>query len=93
MLVILAVSSKFNLPFEATIFMIGAACTSASYTGVFLNHAELSPVFAGTLMGLSNVVGNSASIIKPLLHHELLKNEMVNEKKKIEYFLGDVCTM
>lgn len=77
MLLILAINTEFNLSFEFTIFMIGAACTSASYTGVFLNHAELSPVFAGTLMGISNVVGNSASIVKPMLRQYMLENMMV----------------
>ncbi len=58
------------------LLLIGAALSSGSYSGVYLNHAELSPIFAGTLMGISNVVANLAPVIKPITQEYLLANEV-----------------
>lgn len=39
--------------------------SGASYSGFQANHMELSPNYAGTLMGITNTLGNVAGIIAP----------------------------
>lgn len=48
----------------------------ACYLGFQLNHIDLSPNFAGTLMGITNCVGNIMSIIAPLLVGFIVTNEV-----------------
>ena len=37
----------------------------ASYSGFMINHMELSPNYAGTLMGIANMVGNVTGFVAP----------------------------
>ncbi|XP_074030497.1 putative inorganic phosphate cotransporter isoform X2 [Leptinotarsa decemlineata] len=45
----------------------GVGFNSAVYSGYNVNHIDLSPIHAGTLMGITNTVSNVFSLISPLV--------------------------
>ncbi|XP_050326861.1 putative inorganic phosphate cotransporter [Bactrocera neohumeralis] len=46
---------------------VAVGTNSATFLGGFVNHIDLSPNFAGTLMGITNCAANGMSIIAPLV--------------------------
>ncbi|XP_065207563.1 putative inorganic phosphate cotransporter isoform X2 [Planococcus citri] len=67
------------------IYLMGAAFSASAYCGVFLNHDELSPFFAGTLMGISNVVGNTANIFRSLVQNYIVTNPDSNDQWRLNF--------
>lgn len=54
-------------PFEAVALLtIGIGFNGFTYCGYILNHMDLTPNFAGSLMGLTNSLANIMSILGPL---------------------------
>lgn len=52
---------------EAVVMLtIGIGFNGFTYCGYILNHMDLSPNFAGSLMGLTNTLANIMSILGPL---------------------------
>nr|XP_012143479.1 PREDICTED: putative inorganic phosphate cotransporter isoform X1 [Megachile rotundata] len=49
------------------VLVIAVACNIAIYCGHNVNHMDLSPNFAGALMGITNTVANICSILAPLV--------------------------
>ncbi|KAF4517149.1 hypothetical protein B566_EDAN006448 [Ephemera danica] len=49
------------------ILTLAVACNAGTMIGYQVNHIDLSPNFAGTMMGITNCVGNIMSILGPLL--------------------------
>ncbi|KAG8233656.1 hypothetical protein J437_LFUL013702, partial [Ladona fulva] len=47
----------------------------ASYIGFQVNHLDLSPNFAGTLMGIANCLSNIMGIIAPLVAGKIAYDE------------------
>ncbi|XP_034104465.1 putative inorganic phosphate cotransporter isoform X1 [Drosophila nasuta] len=60
----------------------------ACYLGFQINHIDLSPNFAGILMGITNCVGNIMSIIAPLLVGFIVTNEQDVEQWRIVFFIA-----
>lgn len=48
------------------LLVIAVGINSATYLGFQVNHIDIAPNFAGTLMGLTNGAANIMSIIAPL---------------------------
>lgn len=46
------------------------------FSGYLCNHIDLSPNFAGVLMGITNGIANLTSILGPLIAGFLIKNEV-----------------
>ncbi|XP_018323810.1 vesicular glutamate transporter 3-like [Agrilus planipennis] len=60
----------------ATVLLVLAGGISAASTGGFLcNHLDLSPVYAGTIMGITNTISNALSIFSPLLVGVFVKDK------------------
>lgn len=55
---------------------LAVATNAASYLGFHVNHMDLSPNFAGTLMGITNCAANVMSILAPLIVGLIVKNEV-----------------
>lgn len=55
---------------------IGVGFSSASFSGYMINHMDLSPNFAGTMMGITNGVSNLLSIFAPLVVSVVVKDEV-----------------
>ncbi|XP_054088911.1 putative inorganic phosphate cotransporter [Zeugodacus cucurbitae] len=54
-----------NLAVGSLVILIGV--NSAAYLGFLTNHIDLSPNFAGILMGVANCVANYMGVVAPLL--------------------------
>ncbi|XP_053963771.1 putative inorganic phosphate cotransporter [Anastrepha ludens] len=62
--------------------------SSASYLGYQINHIDLSPNFAGILMGISNCLANITGIVAPLTVALIVTNEKSVEQWRIIFFLA-----
>lgn len=49
------------------LLVVAVGFNSAVYSGYNVNHIDLSPVHAGTLMGLTNSISNLFSLVSPLV--------------------------
>ncbi|KAF5293591.1 hypothetical protein FQA39_LY03076 [Lamprigera yunnana] len=76
-LLILALISDLENIREATLamFYIAQGFSAAFLCGFSVNIIDLAPNHAGTLMGISNTVGNVCSIIAPLIVQFIVVNE------------------
>lgn len=48
------------------LLVIAVGMNAATYSGFNVNHIDLSPTHAGTLMGITNSISNVFSILAPL---------------------------
>lgn len=55
---------------------VAVGINSATYLGFQVNHIDLAPNFAGTLMGITNCAANIMSIIAPLIVGFVVTNEV-----------------
>lgn len=61
----------------AVILMTATVATnSGHYCGFLSNHLDLSPNFAGVLMGITNCISNTFSFLAPLTAGFILKDEV-----------------
>ncbi|XP_076624577.1 putative inorganic phosphate cotransporter isoform X1 [Colletes latitarsis] len=65
-LICLGYVDKENPEIAVVLLVIAVACNIAVYCGHNVNHMDLSPNFAGTLMGVTNTAANVCSILAPL---------------------------
>lgn len=61
-----------------SILVIAVATNMSIYCGHHLNHMDLSPNFAGSLMGCTNAVANVCSILAPLVAGWIVKEKVMN---------------
>ncbi|XP_043470642.1 putative inorganic phosphate cotransporter [Leptopilina heterotoma] len=66
-LVALGYVSPDNPVLAISILVIAVATNMSIYCGHHVNHMDLSPNFAGSLMGCTNAVANVCSILAPLI--------------------------
>lgn len=64
----LAYVDKEQPEIAVAVLVIAVGSNIAIYCGHNVNHIDLSPNFAGTLMGITNTVANFCSILAPLVH-------------------------
>jgi cyanate permease len=55
-------------------FAVGLS--SAVFVGFLVNHIDLSPNYAGTMMGIANCIANIMSIVAPTLVGLIVTNEV-----------------
>ncbi|XP_022226100.2 putative inorganic phosphate cotransporter isoform X2 [Drosophila obscura] len=67
-------------------FTVGT--NGATYLGFNMNHIDLSPNFAGILMGITNCVANIMSIIAPLLVGVIVTDEKDPDLWRIVFFIA-----
>lgn len=65
-LVALAYISKDQITLAISLLTIAVGFCSACYVGLFVNHLDLAPNFAGVLVGLTNGLGNCSAFFGPL---------------------------
>lgn len=65
-LVALGYVTKEQSNLAVVLLTISVAVNSSAFVGYLINHMDLSPNFAGTLMGLTNCVSNIMSLLGPL---------------------------
>jgi hypothetical protein len=55
---------------------VAVGLNSAVYLGFQVNHIDLSPNYAGTMMGISNCISNITGIVTPMLVGLIVTNEV-----------------
>lgn len=65
-LISLSYVPKKNATLAVFLLTAGVGINSGTYVGYMCNHLDLSPNFAGTLMGMTNCLANVMSLIGPL---------------------------
>lgn len=66
---------------------ITVGINGSTYLGFQVNHIDLSPNFAGVLMGITNCCANIMSIIAPLIVGFIVSNEVISNHLLIEHLL------
>ncbi|XP_017785014.1 PREDICTED: putative inorganic phosphate cotransporter [Nicrophorus vespilloides] len=70
------------------LLVVAVGINSATYCGYQVNHIDLSPNHAGTLMGITNGAANIFSIIAPLSVQFIVPNEYDADQWKVVFFLS-----
>lgn len=55
---------------------IGVGFNAASFSGYMINHMDLSPNFAGPMMGITNGIANLLPLFAPILVTIIVKDEV-----------------
>jgi cyanate permease len=63
----LNLSSTTDTTVAVALLTLAVGVNSSVYVGFQPNHIDLSPNYAGTMMGITNCISNIMSIIGPLL--------------------------
>jgi hypothetical protein len=69
-------SSTTDSTAAVALLTLAVGVNSAAYLGFQLNHIDLSPNYAGTMMGITNCLANIMSIVAPLLVGFIVTNEV-----------------
>lgn len=72
----LNLSSTTDSTAAVTLLTIAVGLNSSVYVGFQLNHIDLSPNYAGTMMGITNCISNIMSIIAPMLVGLIVTDEV-----------------
>jgi hypothetical protein len=72
----LNLSSTEDSTAAVALLTIAVGVNSAVYLGFQLNHIDLSPNYAGTMMGITNCMANMMSIIAPMLVGLIVTDEV-----------------
>nr|XP_023022715.1 putative inorganic phosphate cotransporter isoform X1 [Leptinotarsa decemlineata] len=70
-----------------TLLVIAVGVNSAIYCGFNVNHMDISPNHAGTLMGITNGASNICGIVAPLVVQLLVVEEKNPEQWKVIFYL------
>lgn len=65
-LISLGYVTKENTALAVFLLTLAVGINSGTYVGYMCNHIDLSPNFAGTLMGMTNCLANVMSLLGPL---------------------------
>lgn len=60
----------------ASLLCIAVACHGAMFSGFVINHMDIAPKFAGTLMAFTNVAGTISGIIVPVFVGSITNNNV-----------------
>ncbi|XP_014212259.1 putative inorganic phosphate cotransporter [Copidosoma floridanum] len=72
------------------ILIIAVACNIAVYCGHHANHMDLSPNFAGPLMGLTNAAATLCSILAPIAHDFIVTEKTSLSQWRTIFFMTAV---
>lgn len=62
---------------------LSSSLNAAIYVGFLSNHLDLSPNFAGLLMGITNGLANITSVLGPMVTGFIVKDEVIRGHKSI----------
>ena len=58
-------------PLAVTLLVLAVTILGAVYSGYFVNHMDIAPKYAGTLMGVANGLAAASGFIAPAIAAEL----------------------
>ncbi|KAI4456292.1 solute carrier family 17 [Holotrichia oblita] len=70
------------------LLILAVGINSAIYSGTEVNHIDISPRFAATLMGITNGLGNVFSLIAPLIVQYIVTDETNASEWRIVFFIA-----
>lgn len=79
MILFIALPYATSAVLAVAILTIAVGLNACTYVGYMCNHMDLSPNFAGSLMGLTNSVANTMSILGPLTVGYILTDDETAE--------------
>lgn len=77
-----------HVDWAVIILTLTVGMNAACYLGFQMNHIDLSPNYAGTLMGITNCAANIMSIIAPLLVGFIVTDEKDPTQWRIIFFIA-----
>lgn len=86
LLIALGYVPKERDTYAVVLLSLTVGINSASQLGFMINHIDLSPNFAGVLMGVSNGIANVMSIAAPLLKGVIVTDEVRIAYRKVNLF-------
>ncbi|XP_033218487.1 putative inorganic phosphate cotransporter [Belonocnema kinseyi] len=76
------------------ILVVAVASNMAIYCGHHVNHMDLSPNFAGPLMGCTNAIANICSIVAPLVAGAIVQEkENVNQWRSVFFLTAGIYVL
>lgn len=79
MLIALGYVPKEKTDTAVALLTLAVGMNAGTYVGYLINHMDLSPNYAGVLMGLTNFVSNIVSIIAPLMVGVIVGDDVRNK--------------
>lgn len=77
-----------NAALSVVLFTIGMGINGFSYSGYMVTHVDMSPDFAGTLMGMTNAFANLAGILAPLAIGSLTNDNETIAQWSIVFYIA-----
>ncbi|XP_037956117.1 putative inorganic phosphate cotransporter [Teleopsis dalmanni] len=71
-----------------TLLTVAVGVNSATYLGIQVNHIDLSPNYAGALMGITNCVANIIAIIAPLAVGVIVTDETNPMQWRVVFYVS-----
>lgn len=87
-LIALGYVTKAETSLAIGLLVLAVGINSATYLGYQVNHIDLAPNHAGTLMGITNCAANIMSIIAPLMVGVVVTNESDPNQWRIVFFIA-----
>lgn len=87
-LIALGYVTKANTTLAIMLLTVAVGFNSAAYVGYLVNHLDLAPNFAGTLMGVTNFMANCISIMAPLVAGTVITDEADPTQWRIVFFIS-----
>lgn len=69
------------------LLILAVGINSAIYSGTEVNHIDISPRFAATLMGITNGLGNVFALVAPLIVQYIVTDEVRLNNPQIIFIL------
>lgn len=80
-LICLGTMSVHDATVATAILVIAVGLNAGSLSGFQINHIDISPNFAGTLMSITNCIASIIAIIAPIVCGIIAKDEVVKSKQ------------
>lgn len=87
-LIALGYVDKDSVNLAIALLTLTVGINASTYLGFQVNHIDLSPNFAGILMGITNCAANIMSIIAPLIVGFIVTDEKDAEQWRIIFFIA-----
>ncbi|KAI4456291.1 solute carrier family 17 [Holotrichia oblita] len=71
-----------------SLLIIAVGINSAIYSGTEVNHIDISPRFAATLVGITNGIGNAFALVAPLVVKYIVTDETNSSEWRIVFFIA-----
>ncbi|XP_064105971.1 sialin-like isoform X1 [Macrobrachium nipponense] len=80
-----------NITWAVVLFPVSAGCLGAFGAGHLANHLDLAPNFAGTLLGLSNTIAFSISMLAPIIVGAMTPDQSLQQWQYVFWLNGVIC--